>query len=247
MAPDTAPFVMRFDPKPVLARQSIFSRASEALIDSFAQAAQVVSLKKGDTLFLQDDDADAFYIVLSGWVKLFRETLDGNEAVIDMVTNGHIFAETAILEDSVHSFGASAIEDVRVLRLPSALLRKAITEDNAMALSMLTSLSRHRKRQTREIESLTLQNASQRIGCFLLRLCHRDDMGPIELKLPYDKSLIAARLGMKSETFSRALNKLREETGITVKGATVIIPTIDVMSSFTCSACSNEFPCDDMH
>lgn len=247
MAPDTAPFVMRFDPKPVLARQSIFSRASEALIDSFAQAAQVVSLKKGDTLFLQDDDADAFYIVLSGWVKLFRETLDGNEAVIDMVTNGHIFAETAILEDSVHSFGASAIEDVRVLRLPSALLKKAITEDNAMALSMLTSLSRHRKRQTREIESLTLQNASQRIGCFLLRLCHRDDMGPIELKLPYDKSLIAARLGMKSETFSRALNKLREETGITVKGATVIIPTIDVMSSFACSACSNEFPCDDMH
>ena len=247
MAPDTAPFSMRFNAKDILVRQSLFARASDSLLDNFVQAAQVMSLKKGDTLFLQDDEADAFYIVLSGWVKLFRETLDGNEAVIDMVTNGHIFAETSILEDSVHSFGASAIEDVRVLRLPTALLKKAIAEDNGMALSMLTSLSRHRKRQTREIESLTLQNASQRIGCFLLRLCHQDDEGPIELKLPYDKSLIAARLGMKSETFSRALGKLKEETGITVRGATVVIPTLDVMSSFSCSACSNEFPCDDMH
>jgi CRP-like cAMP-binding protein len=247
MAPDTAQFSARYNLKDVLVRQSLFARASENLLDTFVQAAQVVTLKKGDTLFLQDDDADAFYIVLTGWLKLFRETLDGNEAVIDMVTNGHIFAETSILEDGVHSFGASAIEDVKVLRLPTALLKKAITEDNGMALSMLTSLSRHRKRQTREIESLTLQNASQRIGCFLLRLCHQDDSGPIELRLPYDKSLIAARLGMKSETFSRALNKLREETGIAVKGATVVIPTLDVMSSFSCSACSNEFPCDDMH
>lgn len=247
MAPDTAQFSARFNTKDILVRQSLFARASESLLENFVQAAQIVTLKKGDTLFLQDDEADAFYIVLTGWLKLFRETLDGNEAVIDMVTNGHIFAETSILEDGVHSYGASAIEDVRVLRLPTAILKKAITEDNTMALSMLTSLSRHRKRQTREIESLTLQNASQRIGCFLLRLCHQDDSGPIELRLPYDKSLIAARLGMKSETFSRALNKLREETGIAVKGATVVIPTLDVMSSFSCSACSNEFPCDDMH
>ncbi|WP_262690374.1 Crp/Fnr family transcriptional regulator [Kordiimonas aestuarii] len=247
MAHDTVHIPMRLDTKAILLRQNLFSKASETLLESFSQAAQVKTLKKGETLFLQDDDADAFYIVLSGWVKLFRETLDGHEAVIDMVTSGHIFAETAILEDGAHSFGASAIDDVRVLRLPNAILKKAITDDNGMALSMLTSLSRHRKRQTREIESLTLQNASQRIGCFLLRLCHQDDIGPIELKLPYDKSLIAARLGMKSETFSRALNKLRDETGITVKGATVIIPTLETMSHFACSACSNEFPCDDMH
>ncbi|WP_417449972.1 Crp/Fnr family transcriptional regulator [Kordiimonas sp.] len=247
MAHDTVQNSMRINTKDILVRQSLFAKASESLLENFVQAATVKTLRKGEALFLQGEDADAFYIVLSGWIKLFRETLDGHEAVIDMLTNGHIFGESATLEDGIYSFGAEAIEDVRVLRLPSAILKKAITDDNGMALAMLTSLSRHRKQQTREIESLTLQNASQRIGCFLLRLCHRDDPGPIELKLPYDKSLIAARLGMKSETFSRALNKLRDETGISVKGATVVIPTLQTMSRFSCSACSNEFPCDDMH
>ena len=226
---------------------SLFQGVDDATVSDFAHHSQVMDLPKGSTLFLQDEPAEWFYVVISGWIKLFRESLEGNEAVIDMATTGHLFGETAVLEDDTHSFGAAAVEQSRVLRLPSALLKKAIKDDNKMALAMLTSLSRHRKRQTREIESLTLQNASQRIGCFLLRLCTLNSAEPIEFKLPYDKSLIAARLGMKSETFSRALNKLRLETDITVKGSTVKIPCMESLSHYACSACSNEFPCSDLY
>lgn len=93
---------------------------------------------------------------------------------------------------------------------------------------------------------MTLKNASQRIGCFMLRLCGSSDERDITLKLPYDKSLIAARLGMKSETFSRALNKLRNETNINISGSVVTIPEIDDLSLYACTACSNEFPCSDI-
>ncbi len=235
------------DKHALLAEVPLFKNTSPEVVDAFSRASDISLYRKGEALFLQDDPTDWFYLVLSGWVKLFRETFDGNEAVIDMVSSGQLVAETAIFEDNEHSYSAVAIEDATVLRLPVSVLQGAIEKDNQLALAMLSSLSLHRKRQNREIESLTLQNASQRIGCFLLHLCRRDDEGPIELQLPYDKTHIAARLGMKSETFSRALNKLRQETGITVKGATVMIPTIEVMSRFACSACSNEFPCDDMH
>ncbi|TNE62543.1 MAG: Crp/Fnr family transcriptional regulator [Alphaproteobacteria bacterium] len=230
----------------LLVRHALFAGIDAATVDQFAQAGQLQDYSKGDTLFLQDDDAEWFYIIVSGWVKLFRETMDGHEAVIDILTSGQSFGETAILEDGRHSCGATAVEKVQLLRLPAPMLKRSISENNRMALAMLHTLSQHRRRQTREIESLTLQNASQRIGCFLLRLCTIDMAEPIELKLPYDKSLIAARLGMKSETFSRALNKLRDETDIKVEGSLVTIPRLEVMSSFSCSACSNEFPCDDI-
>ncbi len=231
----------------LLAAVPLFKDAPDHVVEVFSRASDFSVYRKGEALFLQDDPTDWFYLILSGWVKLFRETMDGNEAVIEIVSSGQLVAETAIFENNEHAYSAVAIEDSGVLRLPVSALQNAIEKDNQLALAMLGSLSLHRKRQTREIESLTLQNASQRIGCFLLRLCRSDDDGPIELQLPYDKTHIAARLGMKSETFSRALNKLRQETGITVKGATVTIPTIDVMSRFACSGCSNEFPCDDMH
>lgn len=225
---------------------TLFAQLSDPLLDRFVKASQLKTFDKGDILFLQDDEADWIYVVISGWLKLFRETVDGNEAVIDMITRGQLVGDTAVIENGIHQFGASAIEETVVLRIPSSLLKTAIKEDHQMALAMVSSLSKLRLRQTQEIESLTLQNASQRIGCFLLRLCHLNAEEPIALTLPYDKSLIAARLGMKSETFSRALNKLRNETDITIKGANVVIPKMETLAIYTCSACSNEFPCSDL-
>ncbi|UTW59769.1 Crp/Fnr family transcriptional regulator [Kordiimonas sp. SCSIO 12603] len=231
----------------IIARHSLFAAMPDTLVEGFVHAAQPITVSKGSTLFMQNDEAEWFYIITKGWVKLFRETLDGDEAVIDMVTTGHIFGESAIIDDGIHSFGATAVEECDLLRFPSKMLKAAVAENHAVALAMLGSMSRHRKQQTREIESLNLQNASQRIGCFLLRLCRVNDVEPISLQLPYDKSLIAARLGMKSETFSRALNKLRNDTSIAVKGSNVEIPEIDALSHYACTACSSEFPCDDLH
>lgn len=230
----------------IVARLTLFKNASAETIKSLAAAAQFLTLEKGEALFMQEDPAEWFYVMISGWVKLFRETMDGAEAVIDMATRGELVGETAIFEDGLHSYCAAAAEKVEILRLPCSLLKKAVNDEQPVALALLSSMSRHRKRQSREIESLTLQNASQRIGCFLLRHCQQVSEDSIDLRLPYDKSLIAARLGMKSETFSRALNKLRQETNIEVKGSLVKIPSIDVISGYSCSACSSEFPCGDL-
>jgi CRP/FNR family transcriptional regulator, dissimilatory nitrate respiration regulator len=42
----------------------------------------------------------------------------------------------------------------------------------------------------------------------------------VQLTLPIDKSLIARRLGMKPETFSRAPGALKSEVGLQVEGTT---------------------------
>jgi hypothetical protein len=68
----------------------------------------------------------------------------------------------------------------------------------------------------------------------------------VTLHLPYDKTLIASRLGMKPETFSRALAKLKEQTGIRIVGPTVYIDRLQTLVSYTCNHCSTHFPCDDL-
>lgn len=233
--------------EPGLRRLPMFDEMNSELLEDFCRSAQVQHLPKGATLFTQDSPSEWFFVLISGWVKLFTETMDGDEAVVDILTAGHIVGEINVLEDGVHAFGAVTVEPVTLLRLPCNLLKNAVSNDHKAALAMLRSVSRQRQRQIREIESLTLQNASQRIGCFLLRLCAPHLEVPISLTLPYDKSLIAARLGMKSETFSRALSKLRRETDITVKGAVVSIPDMQILSRYVCRTCSNEYPCRNLN
>jgi len=236
-------------PLAALRSHSLFADMSDEIFSDFSHAAQELSRSKGAILFMQDDPAEWFYFIVSGWVKLFRETLEGDEAVIDVMTSGHIFGETAILDGGIHTMGASAVERTVLIRLPASLLKSAITKSHDVALGMLASISRHRRQQTQEIENLNMQNAPQRIGCFLLRLCRTNDIEAetTNFNLPYDKSLIAARLGMQCETFSRALNKLRKQTNIDVKGAAVTIPDVADLSEYVCGRCSNEYPCSDLH
>ena len=68
----------------------------------------------------------------------------------------------------------------------------------------------------------------------------------VTITLPYDKTLIASRLGMKPETFSRALAKLKQETQIEIKGPMVTIKDMQRLISFTCNHCSSSFPCEDL-
>lgn len=79
-----------------------------------------------------------------------------------------------------------------------------------------------------------------------MRLADSDSKGPVTIHLPYDKTLLAARLGMQPETFSRALAKLKEQTGIRVKGAVVELDNLEQLINYSCQVCSSEFPCKDV-
>ena len=202
--------------------------------------------RKGEMIFLQEDEAKFFYIIKSGWVKLFRETLDGEEAIVDIITESHVFGNHALFEDSVYSYSAEAVENGVLLQIPLQILMDCVNKDQKLAFNLMRLFSMRQKKHRREIEHLTIQTAPQRIGCFLLRLCKDRNAKNITLHLPYDKSLIASRLGMKAETFSRALSKLREEVGMTINGSSVVLPSVNALAEFTCSACSDSFPCEDV-
>lgn len=225
---------------------SIFNNCDNNFLSTLAANAQYQSHNKGKILFLHDDNAERFYIVKSGWVKLFRETLDGVQAVVDILNTGHIFGETALFENDTYPYSAEAVEPIEIISLQLSDLKAEIERNSQLSLSMLQSMAQQRRQQDKEIEHRSIQNASQRIGCFLLRLVNQRQEGPITIHLPYDKTLVASRLGMQPETFSRALAKLREKTGIRVKGATIEMESLTQLSQYSCAACSSEFPCTDL-
>lgn len=225
---------------------SIFKDCSDSFLAKISANAQCQIHKKGKILFVHDDTIERFYIIKSGWVKLFRETLDGAQAVVDILDNHHVLGEIAIFENNIVPYSAEVVSNAEIISLPLADLKKEIKNDNQLALNMLKSMAYDRRRKDKEIEHRTIQNAPQRIGCFLLRLIDQNQKGPVTIHLPYDKTLVAARLGMQPETFSRALSKLRDETGIRINGATIEMESLDQIVRYSCAACSSSFPCQDL-
>ena len=229
----------------VLRAIPLFSGLDDKTLGHLAEYARERTEHKGTVLFSPDSVNDHFFIMSHGWVKLFRETLGGDEAVVDILTAPHCFGEIGLAGGEGMPYGAEAIEDCVLVVLPRFLLAEEVRRNSVFGMAVLQNLTRQKISRDMEIEHRTLQTAPQRIGCFLLKLCGNKTSGPLTLHLPYDKTVIASRLGMQPETFSRALNRLRDEAGLHIKGAAVEIADIAVLVEYTCSACSSSFPCKD--
>lgn len=223
----------------------LFEGAAFDFLEKLKAQSSVHNFPKGHVVFMQDDLSEWFYYVHSGWVKLFRQTLDGDEVIIDILPAGTIFGETDLFDNRSYSFSAEVVQEARISAFPISVLRAEIASKQDFAVKMLQHVLAGQREKNKEIEHRTVMNAPQRLGCFLLRLINVKKEGPVVLHLPYDKTLIAARLGMQSETFSRALARLREDLGIRVRGSTIEIDSMDELVSYTCSACSNAFPCSE--
>ena len=225
---------------------SIFQNMKSESLLQFAEHARYRTDKKGSIIFFPDAPNEKFYVVKKGWVKLFRETLSGVEAVIDVIPAGHFFGEIGLTGIDTMPYGAEVIDDAEILTLPRFLLTQEVIRNGLFGLNILQFLSKQKRARDDEIEHRTVQTAPQRIGCFLLKFSRAQEQGPLTLHLPYDKTAVAYRLGMQPETFSRALSKLKDELNLTIKGSMIEIPDIAELVKYTCVACSNSFPCHDI-
>tara|TARA_R110000772_G_scaffold264038_1_gene384214 strand:+ start:7086 stop:7832 length:747 start_codon:yes stop_codon:yes gene_type:complete len=198
--------------------QPLFSNLPEGMFERLTENVQPRAYPKGRMIFQRGDPADYFYVVLEGWVKVFRHTPDGDEALLNIFSGGDMFAEAAAFMGAGYPASAEVVDDCRLIALESKRFISTVQEHPNIALSMLASMSRHLHHLIYEVERLKTRTASQRLIEFLLRRC-RAEKGPCVVELPYDKNLIAARLGMQPESLSRLLNRFREFGVITEQNA----------------------------
>lgn len=215
-----------FDPSDLaLVRASpLLAGMSDSAFRALASVATVRSFQEGGQIFLQGEPATYFFIVLEGWVKVFRLTPAGGEAVLAVFTQGQSFAEAAAFTDGRFPASAEAVTPVRLMSFQSGSLRRLMAENPEIGLSMLASTSVHLHLLVQQIEQLKARTGAQRVAEFLLSLtdAQGERPNPLRINLPYDKTLIAGRLGMQPESLSRAFAKLRP-LGVAIEHSVAII------------------------
>jgi CRP-like cAMP-binding protein len=205
----------------VVRRIKVFRGLNPLMVERLMAAAATLTLRERQAVFRQDEPATAFFIVINGWVKLYRMTIAGDEAIIQVFARGDSFAEAAALTGDPYLATAEAVSDVRIVRISADHVVKNIREMPEIALAMIASTSQHMHHLAQQVEQLKAQTGVQRVAEFLVALCPRDG-GECTIALPYDKILIAGRLGLKPESLSRAFAKLKS-VGVDVHASHVVV------------------------
>ncbi len=188
------------------------------------------SFNKGTVLFQKGDIASAFYFILDGWVKIYRISPVGSETVVGLFTRGESFAEAAMFNGGQYPVDAEIVSPSRMLCIHANTFRTLVHDEPDLALAMLASCSKHLKFLVEQLEQIKLLSAPRRIADFLVGLCPATS-GPCKITLPYEKSLIANRLGMQPESFSRAITKLRP-LGVVVEREHVDIADVTTLKQY---------------
>ena len=202
----------------------LFAGLPSDSVSELLAAAEVIRAGSGTLLFSQGEEADRFYVQLDGQVELFVLTQDNRESVIDILAGGETFAEEAIFDTGIYPVGAKVVSDARLIAVPAQPFMERLSEEFHLVVAMMAGMSRHLRVLLYQISELKLKSTAQRLGGFLLSLTEQQE-GEVRVSLPYDKRLLANRLGMKPESLSRALAKLRD-TGVADKDGQVTISNV---------------------
>lgn len=208
----------------IVNRVAVFRGLKPETVQHIIAPATAAMLRPHETIMRQDDPATAFFIVIDGWLKISRNTQSGGETVIDMMRTGDSFAEAAAFSGSRYIASAEAVSVARVARIPADHLVRCIRESPDIALAMIASASQRMHYLVQQVEQLKAQSGVQRVAEFLASLSLAEQ-GRCALALPYDKILIAGRLGLTPESLSRAFAKLRG-VGVTINASQVNVNDI---------------------
>ncbi|TAL31953.1 MAG: Crp/Fnr family transcriptional regulator [Alphaproteobacteria bacterium] len=216
-----------------------FKGLAEPDLESFVTSARIREYRRQEQMLRQGDSADRLFVVLSGWVKLSRQTGEGDEAVVALFTRGDVFAEAAIFNGTVYPYTAEAAEDARIIEIPAKVLKEKAGKNPEILRRVMETMSREIRNQQMNNEHIALMSSAQRVGCLLLRLSSNMLGAGGTFTFPYDKSLAAAQLGMKPETFSRSLAQLKDAQ-VESKGTEVKVESFCALAQFCCRNCTAE-------
>ncbi|MCA1771032.1 MAG: cyclic nucleotide-binding domain-containing protein [Halomonas sp.] len=209
----------------------LFTGLADDTLALLGRGAQQRCCPRGTRLFAQGEPADRFYVVLDGWVKLYRDSPDGSECMVGLFTEGESFAEAAMFDRLGFPVNAAVAEDARLLVFPAEHFLETLREHHGLTLNLLANLTGMLRGMVVQLDQLTNQSTHQRLAAFLISLCP-DDAASATVCLPCDKMLIAARLGMKPESFSRAMARLRA-FGVRCERNCVHLDDLPALCAFT--------------
>jgi len=220
----------------VMTRAPLFAGLPADVLARLAAGARAVRAPRGTKLFDQGDEAQVLHVLLDGQVGLLggieaaAGEPPGEQTVVEILDAGEAFVAAAVLTGRPYLIGAMTLSPCRILEIQREALLAELRASPDLSFAVMGSLAKHFRMLVREVKDLKLKTAAQRLALYLLGLTTRR-RGSVILRLPHNKGLIAARIGVRPETLSRAFAQLRAH-GVVVDGHTVAIADLGALGRF---------------
>lgn len=209
----------------------LFETLDDRLLDALAAVSHVVTPAGDEELCRQGTVPSHLHVLLEGQVALWGTSPDGSAAVVEVVRPPGYFVLATVLTRLPYLMTARTVSPARLIRIDVDGLHALLEREVVLANTLLRAEAVNFRSLVRQVQDLKLRTSAQRLGCYLLGLADDPDSAVARFRLPFDKRLLAARLGCRQENLSRAFAALRE-VGVETHGSRVILHDIPALREF---------------
>ena len=206
----------------VIESTALFEGLSRPEIEAVAGLIYEKKFGKGETIFFEGDDADGFYLVSSGQIKVFKMNPMGKEHILHIFGPGEPVGEVPVFSRQPFPATAEAIIRSATYFFPRKDFVALIEKNPSIALNMLAVLSRRLRQFATQIENLSLKEVPARLAGYLLYTAEEQGTNDA-VRLPVSKGQLASLLGTIPETLSRIFARMSEDGLIRVEGRSITI------------------------
>jgi CRP/FNR family transcriptional activator FtrB len=230
---------MRTEEIDEMRRLPLFAGVAPACTEAMLQAAVLRRFPARVELVREGDPADFLHVVVDGQVEVFAAYRD-RETTLSVLSAGRTFIAAAVVLDRVYLKSARTLEPARILMIPGDTLRQYFGEDAGLARALALELAENYRGLVRELKNQKLRSSIERLANWLLNR-HAETGAAGTFELPFDKRVLAARLGMAPEALSRAFASLVPYR-VAVKGPTVRIDDLGALQKLAQPASTIDDP-----
>ena len=219
----------------ILSHSPLFREISPNELERIARSSREIHAPKGTILFQKGDQPNGFYLVVYGQLKLTFLSQSGSEKIVEIISAGQTFGEAVMFLEKPYPVYAQTLMDSLLMHVSKLAVFEEIERNKSFALKMLAGLSIRLHGLIHDVAAYSLDTATQRLIGFLLSqegLRTQSGKTSLTLKLPAGKAVIASRLNITPETFSRMIHDLASSGLIEIKGKEITILDIELLRKY---------------
>ncbi len=219
----------RLESRQFLKRLPLFADLSPEQLDTVAAATTELHVPRGRTIFKRGDPCNGFHTVIYGNVKLCFVSAQGDEKVVELIGPGQSFGEALMFMDRPYIVQAETLADCMLLHIEKHAIFAEVERNPGFSRRMLAGMSRRLHGLIADVESYSLRSGSQRVVGYLLK---DDPPQGGEVTFTASKKMIASRLNLSPEYFSRVLHDMADRGMIRIAGRSITILDIERLRAY---------------
>jgi CRP/FNR family transcriptional regulator, cyclic AMP receptor protein len=214
-APRTALSVLRNHP--------IFCDLAPEALDQLCRYAKHSTLKRGATIFSKGDPGNSLFAVISGTVKISISSVDGRNAILNLIGAGEIFGEMSILDGQPRSADATANTGCEIFAIDRREFLPFMRNQPELAMKFIELLCARLRATSEQVEQVILQNLPGRLAGALIRLAEKDKLASGGRTISITQQEISEMVGMTRESINKQLRAWAARSWVRLEHGAIVV------------------------